>query len=94
MCRCSQENPEKMARIMTDGHNPALRKAHLSTVMLEDHLIDRQARCIECAYCVLALTDPCCLLLDSYYKGLGKPKPHKEEAEQNQEEEKGDAAAS
>ena len=79
---------------MTDGHDPALRKAHLSTVMLEDHLIDRQACSVELACCVFALIDSCCLLLDSYYKGLGNPKPHKEEAEQSQEEEKGDAAAS
>ena len=79
---------------MTDGHHPALRKAHLSTVMLEDHLIDRRACSVISAYCVLALTDSCCLLLHSYYKGLGKPKPSKEEAEQNQEGEKGDAAAS
>ena len=83
-----------MARVMTDGHDPALRKAHLSTVMLEDHLIDRQACSVESLYCGLALTDSCCLLLDSYYKGLGKPKPQEEEAEQNQEEEKGDASAS
>ena len=65
---------------MTDGHDPALRKAHLSTVMLEDHLINRQACSVEFADCVLALADSCCLLLDSYYKGLGKPKPQKEEA--------------
>ena len=78
---------------MTDGHDPALRKAHLSTVMLEDHLIERQARSVEIAHCVLALADSCCLLLDSYYKGLGKPKPQKEGAEQNQEEEKSDASA-